>query len=144
MGYSVPRTPKLLLVKVTLKRHAESFWVSQVGDDFAQVLHSLTRAEFDSFWSLTRTDNEMSLVSHMESHPSFQKSEGPWTLFEVDGVLDFGLVGILNSLTQPMADSGISVFAVSTFNTDYILVKADVADKAHAVWEASGFPVSTS
>ena len=131
-------------MKVTLKRHAESFWVSQLNDDFGDIVNILTSDDFASYWSLTRTENEISLVSHSESHPSFLKSEGPWTLFEVDGVLDFGLVGILNSLTKPMADAGISVFAISTFNTDFILVKADVADKAHAVWEASGFPVSGS
>lgn len=129
-------------MKVILKRHSEPFWVSQLNDDFGEILHTLSDGEFGSLWSLTRTNNEISLVSQIESHPSFLKSEGPWIVFEVDGVLDFELVGILNSLTQPMADAGISVFAVSTFNTDYILVKADVADKAHAVWEASGFPVT--
>jgi hypothetical protein len=128
-------------MEVTLKRYAKPFWVSQLNDDFGDILHTLNDPEFDTFWSLTRTGNETSLVSHIENHACFVKNEGPWTLFEVDGILDFGLVGILNSLTQPMADAGISVFAVSTFNTDFILVKEDTAEKAHGVWQAAGFPV---
>lgn len=91
---------------------------------------------------MTKTVAEVSLVSLIESHESFLKTEGPWTVFEGDGVLDFGLVGILSSLTKPMADAGISVFAISTFNTDYILVKEDLSEEARSVWEAAGFPVA--
>jgi hypothetical protein len=97
-----------------------------------------------AFWSLTRTPDEVSLVSPIENHESFLKSEGPWTLFEVSGVLDFDLIGILNALTQPMADAGLSVFANSTFNTDYILVKADIADRAQDVWRSAGIGVTSA
>jgi uncharacterized protein len=129
-------------MNVNLKRHAGSFWVSQLNDDFTEVIRILSAGELGPFWSLTRTQDEISLVSQLDNHESFQTKEGPWTLFEVDGVLDFGLVGILNALTKPMAEAGISVFAISTFNTDFILVKEDTAEKAHQVWEASGFPIA--
>jgi len=61
---------------------------------------------------------------------------------QLAGSIDFGLTGILNSLTKPMADAGISIFAISTYDTDYILVKSDVADAAHNVWQQTGFGVT--
>jgi hypothetical protein len=131
-------------MNIDLKRHSYPLWVAQInglGDDVVPILNSLKDG---AFWSLTRTPDEVSLVSPVETHDSFLKSEGPWTLFEVSGVLDFDLIGILNALTQPMADAGVSVFAISTFNTDYILVKADVADRAQEVWRSAGIGVTSA
>jgi hypothetical protein len=116
-------------------------WVAQISGEPTHVLDAVGALGPESFWSLTRTLDELSLVSGLQSHPSFAKIEGPWVLFQVEGVLDFGLTGILNSLTKPMADAGISIFAISTYNTDYILVKSDVAAIAEQVWVNSGFPV---
>ena len=130
-------------MNIDLKRHSSPLWVAQVkdlGDDIVRLMEDLNEG---SFWSLTRTADEVSLVSPIEHHDSFMKSEGPWTLFEVSGVLDFDLIGILNALTQPMADAGVSVFAISTFNTDYILAKADMADRAQDVWRSAGIGVSS-
>jgi hypothetical protein len=129
-------------MKVNLKLHRGEFWVSQLGSESQDAFRSLADVDLGPFWSLTTTADEISLVSPVANHPNFQKTEGPWSLFEVDGVLDFGLVGILSSLTKPMAEAGISVFAISTFNTDFILVKSDLREKAAATWEASGFPVA--
>jgi hypothetical protein len=131
-------------MNIDLKRHSSPLWVAQINgldDDVVPILNSLKDG---AFWSLTRTPDEVSLVSPVETHDSFLKSEGPWTLFEVRGVLDFDLIGILNALTQPMADAGVSVFAISTFNTDYILVKADVADRAQEVWRSVGIGVTSA
>jgi hypothetical protein len=130
-------------MNIDLKRHSSPLWVAQINgldDDVVPILNSLKEG---AFWSLTRTPDEVSLVSPVETHDSFLKSEGPWTLFEVSGVLDFDLIGVLNALTQPMADAGVSVFAISTFNTDYILVKADVADRAQDVWRSAGIGVTS-
>ena len=80
-------------------------------------------------------------MSPISSHAAFSKTEGPWGLYQVEGVLDFGLVGILNSLTKPLADAGVSVFAISTYNTDYLLVKDEVAKSAELAWRNSGFEV---
>ena len=130
-------------MNVDLKRHSSPLWVAQInglGDDVVRLLENVKEG---SFWSLTRTADEISLVSPIETHDSFLKSEGPWALFEVSGVLDFDLIGILNALTQPMADAGVSVFAISTFNTDYILVKAEIADLAQDVWRSTGIGVTS-
>ncbi len=129
-------------MKVNLRRHAGLFWVAQLSADADAVFPLLAGLDNNEFWSLTRTADEVSLVSTIENHGSIDATEGPWTLFEVDGVLDFGLVGILSSLTKPMADAAISVFAMSTYNTDFILVKTDLADRAQEVWQESGFGVN--
>ena len=129
-------------MNIDLKRHGSPLWVAQVTGLDNDVLRTLSNLKDGGFWSLTRTADEVSLVSPIENHEAFVKSEGPWTLFEVSGVLDFDLIGILNALTQPMADAGVSVFAISTFNTDYILVKADMADRAQDVWGSAGIGVT--
>ncbi len=64
-------------------------------------------------------------------------SEGGWIAFRVKGELDFGLVGILASIVNPLKIAGVSVFAISTFNTDYILVKQESLDKAIKAWNHS-------
>lgn len=67
--------------------------------------------------------------------------EGPFRALEVQGPLDFALTGILAALLVPLADAGISVFTLSTFDTDWILVPADAAGKAAAVLTAAGHVV---
>jgi hypothetical protein len=131
-------------MSLALLRHAPDFWVAQLSGSLDDVLAILQSEHAETFWSVTNTSDEVSLVSTLESHEAFSKCEGPWTLFQVAGVLDFGLTGILNSLTKPMADEGISTFAISTFNTDFILVKSEVADEAQRAWVASGFKVEAS
>jgi hypothetical protein len=130
-------------MNIDLKRHSSPLWVAQINGLDADVVRTLNNLKEGAFWSLTRTPDEVSLVSPIENHETFVKSEGPWALFEVSGVLDFDLIGILNALTQPLADAGVSVFAISTFNTDYILVKADVADRAEDVWRSAGIGVTS-
>lgn len=131
-------------MEINLKRHDSPLWVAQIDGRIEDVVRLLDGTEPGSFWSLTQTADEISLVSPIENHESFLKSEGPWVLFEVSGVLDFGLIGILNSLTKPMSEAGVSVFAVSTFNTDYILVKSDMADHAQDVWRSAGVGVTSA
>jgi len=131
-------------MEINLKRHDSPLWVAQIDGRIEDVVQLLDGTGPGSFWSLTQTADEISLVSPIEKHESFRKSEGPWVLFEVSGVLDFGLIGILNSLTKPMAEAGVSVFAVSTFNTDYILVKSDMADHAQDVWRSAGIGVTSA
>ena len=88
------------------------------------------RALRGGFVSITRTADELSIVC---SHPELV-SEAPrepdWRCFQVAGPLAFSLTGILATLTKPLAEAGISIFAVSTFDTDYLLVKADDLSRA--------------
>jgi uncharacterized protein len=84
-----------------------------------------------SLWSVTRTADEVSLVvPEALVQPGWQ-SEGGWRALKVLGPLDFSLVGILSLLSGALAEAGISLFALSTYDTDYILVKEN--DRVRAV-----------
>ncbi len=75
------------------------------------------------FSSITRTAEELSVVCPQNRvPPGIQKQDG-WKALQVEGPLDFSLTGVLASLTDPLAKEGISVFAISTYDTDYLLVK---------------------
>lgn len=82
------------------------------------------------FFSITRTMDELSIVCHEEYVPKEIKCEVDWRCLKVVGPLDFGLIGILSSLTGVLGREGISVFAVSTYDTDYLLVKDENLEKA--------------
>jgi len=83
------------------------------------------------FVSITRTADELSVVCPESSVPEGVRAERGWRSLRVSGVLDFSLVGVLGSLAVPLARSGIGIFVVSTFDTDYLLVKE--VDLARAV-----------
>lgn len=82
------------------------------------------------FFSVTRTPDELSVVR--------ETPDGDWRCLKVEGPLDFSLVGILASLAEPLARARISIFAISTFDTDHILVKGDKVDAAIAALESAG------
>jgi hypothetical protein len=75
------------------------------------------------FLSITKTADELSVVCPESCVPHNAKCENDWRVFKVEGPLDFSLIGILASLSTIMANNGISIFAISTYDTDYILVK---------------------
>lgn len=77
------------------------------------------------FYSLTKTKDELSVVLPEAHVPDGCRVELGWRALKVEGVLDFSLTGILASLANPLAEAGVSLFAISTYDTDYILVKAD-------------------
>jgi hypothetical protein len=76
-----------------------------------------------AFGSVTRTPTELSIVSAEAATPPGVAAERGWRAIAVDGPLDFGLTGVLASLAAPLAGAQISIFSVSTFDTDYILVR---------------------
>lgn len=82
-------------------------------------------AENSPLLSITRTTEELSIVCIESKIPTGVQAERGWTYLKVVGPLDFDLVGIVASLTQPLAHRGIAVFVISTFDTDYLLVKQD-------------------
>ena len=90
------------------------------------------------FYSVTRTKKELSLVCSQEFVPVGVQCEKGWRCILVSGSLDFSLTGILASLTNSLAEAGISVFAISTFDTDYLLVKADNLKRAVLELEEAG------
>lgn len=93
------------------------------------------------FFSVTRTPEELSVVCAWADVPEGVKREGPWACFKVEGPLDFALTGILASLTVPLANDGIPLFAFSTYDTDYLLVREDKRDAAAVSLLAAGFDV---
>jgi hypothetical protein len=93
------------------------------------------------FVSVTRTDEELSVVCQQEAVPAGVRCERDWRCLRVAGTLDFALVGVLASLTGPLAEAGVSVFAVSTFDTDYLLVKEEKWEAAVAALRAFGHVV---
>jgi hypothetical protein len=95
-----------------------------------------------SFLSITRTPDELSVTCDHRLVPVGVTSEAPWRALRIKGTLDFSLTGILSSLSAPLAKNGISIFVVSTFSTDYLLVKTDTLTKAVSVLTESGFEVS--
>ena len=87
--------------------------------------------------SLTRTADELSIVCAEERVPGDVQAERGWRAFKVLGPLDFALTGILAGLAAPLAEAGISLFALSTYDTDYILVRAADLERALAALRQS-------
>jgi hypothetical protein len=85
-------------------------------------------AQKSDFFSITRTSDELSIVCCKKDIPSGIKFEGDWKILKIEGPLDFSLVGILSSISTILAQNRISIFAISTYDTDYILVKNDDLD----------------
>ena len=91
---------------------------------------------------LGKTGEEVSLVCKTSDAPERTEArEDGWRGFYVEGPLDFSLVGVLSKLSKVLADNGIGIFAVSTYNTDYILVKAENFDRAMAALEQAGYGI---
>lgn len=98
--------------------------------------------ETSAFSSITRTADELSIVCESRLAPkpdATVKIEGDWRCFRVVGTLDFSLTGILARLATPLALAEISIFAISTFDTDFVLVKAASFAKAQDALETRGF-----
>ncbi len=87
-----------------------------------------------------KTDEEISLVCKTEDTPNNTKArDDGWQAFRIQEVLDFSLIGILSKITGILADNKIGIFAVSTYNTDYILVKKENFDSAISALDVAGY-----
>jgi len=111
------------------------FTVSKI-ESIAQVDFSQTNV------FLSKTSDEISLVCESVHTPSETiASEPGWKALKVSGVLDFGMVGVIARISNVLAEAGISIFVVSTYNTDYILLKAKVLEKGIQVLSSNGYDV---
>jgi hypothetical protein len=90
------------------------------------------------FASVTRTADELSIVCPTDQMPSSAKCEFPWTCFKLEGPFPFALTGVLAAFIDPLAQRGVPVFAISTFETDYVLVKEEHAAVAVETLLTSG------
>jgi hypothetical protein len=94
------------------------------------------------FFSVTRTVDELSVVCPEEGAPGDVRSEGGWRALELEGPFEFSEVGVLASVAAPLAEAGVGIFAVSTFDTDYLLVKEEQLQSAVAALRGRGHEVS--
>ena len=94
------------------------------------------------FYFIGKTDEEISLVCKTEDTPgnTTDRDDG-WKGFRIEGVLDFSLIGILSKISGILAENKIGIFAVSTYNTDYILVKKENFEKALRVLGEAGYEI---
>ncbi|MBQ9057680.1 MAG: ACT domain-containing protein [Atopobiaceae bacterium] len=103
----------------------------------------IPQAIYDTeLYFIAQTDEELSLVCETNMAPtSAHEREDGWRAFRIEGVLDFSLVGILSKISGVLAEAKVGIFAISTFNTDYILVKAEQLNRALAALEIAGYRI---
>ncbi len=89
----------------------------------------------EEIFSITRTDEELSIVVKEDVDIKSDIIEKNWRMIKIDGTLDFSLIGILSKISTILANANISIFAMSTYNTDYILLKEDRIKEAIKVLE---------
>ncbi len=94
-----------------------------------------------SLVALTLTPDELSLVIPEEAAPVGAATEAGWRALRVAGPLDFSLTGVLVSLAEPLAQAGVSIFAISTYDTDYLLVRESALAAALAALRAAGHTI---
>ena len=120
-----------------LKKIEQEFSVCKVRD--------ISVIDFtDEFCFIGKTDEELSLVCSMERVPvNIVERDDGWKAFRIQGVLDFSLIGILSRISAILAENKIGIFAVSTYNTDYILVKKEKYQRALEALETAGYRVNS-
>jgi hypothetical protein len=92
-----------------------------------------------SFVSITRTSEELSIICDEASVPADVRAERGWTCMQLLGPIAFETTGVAAAIATPLADAGISVLIVATFDTDYVLVREEAAYAARAALERAGF-----
>lgn len=96
----------------------------------------------DDFFFIGKTDEELSLVCMTDHVPeNAEERDDGWNAFRIQGILDFSLIGILAPITAILVENQIGIFAVSTYNTDYILVKKENFEKALDILAKAGYSV---
>lgn len=120
---------------MTLRRIDQDFTVCKVASEEDLSLEK-------EFYFIGKTDEEISLVCLTEDipHCTIDREDG-WKAFRIQGVLDFTLIGILSGISSILADHKIGIFVVSTFNTDYVLVKREEYENALCVLADAGYSV---
>lgn len=93
----------------------------------------------NSFYSISRTADELSIVCSSATQLDSERAETDWSCIKVMGPLDFSLTGMLAAISSVLADAEISLFALSTFDTDYILVKSDKIKAAKSALQTAQY-----
>ncbi|MGD0339645.1 MAG: ACT domain-containing protein [Bacteroidota bacterium] len=93
------------------------------------------------FASMTYTPDELSIVCQEKYVPAGIKQERGWRILKIIGPLDFSLVGVISRITGILANAGVSLFTVSTYETDFILVKKEALDQAIQALKDAGLDI---
>jgi hypothetical protein len=101
-------------------------------------------AASDVFSSSTRTEDELSIVCPEEQVPDGVRSDRGWRALKLEGPLQLTMTGVIASMAAPLADAGIPIFIVATYNTDYLLVRDGQLDDSIAALRERGHTVRTS
>ena len=121
--------------KLVLSVLKETFSIHRLAPD-ASLPEAVSECEF---YSLSKTPDELSLVCPEHLAVKSEKSNPDWKCLKVAGQLDFELTGILAGITEVLAKEKLSVFAISTFDTDYILIKKQGLTAAISALERVGY-----
>jgi len=125
-------------INLTLKLLKEKFCISRLTRE-----KPLPKWALEADWySITKTDDELSIVCSEQYVPNDIAKESGWKCFKIEGPLDFALIGILSKISTLLADNNISIFAISTYDTDYILVKQDKMESAIETFDNNGFIIT--
>lgn len=119
--------------------------LKRIDHDFSVCkVESLSNVDMSQeFCFVGKTDQEISVVCLTDNIPDNTIAcEDGWKAFRIQGILDFSLIGILAKLSAVLAENEIGIFAVSTYNTDYILVKLENYEKALHVLQQAGYQVA--
>lgn len=120
--------------------------IKMIEHDFSVCkVEDTTEINFnDDFCFLGKTDEEISLICKTEHVPTkvIERDDG-WKAFRIQGVLNFSLIGILSGISNLLAENKIGIFAISTFNTDYILTKKENYLKALDVLKQAGYQINS-
>jgi hypothetical protein len=125
--------------RLTLHLRTGCYAVSQMG---AQADIPQWAISAQGLVSITRREDELSLVTLESAVPDGVKSQGGWRLLELQGPFEFSLTGILLSVLKPLADAGVGIFAISTFDTDAVLVQEQDLEKALAALSDAGHNIA--
>ena len=122
-------------MKYTLELLLETFAVCRLDADAPQPDWAQ-----GGFVSITRTPDELTVVCNQKVAPDHMMAERGWRCLKVRGKINFSLVGVITSLTKVLADEGVSVFVITTYDTDYFLVRqADVDRSVDALLSGGHF-----
>ena len=121
------------IMKVQLQKLTNEMAICKVKD----------LSEFDmtqEIYFIGKTDEELSLVCCEDAVPSNATDKDPgWKAMRITGILDFSLIGIISRITTILADNSIGLFVVSTYNTDYVLIKKENFENAVKVLSDNGY-----
>ncbi|MFK7737228.1 MAG: ACT domain-containing protein [Pirellulaceae bacterium] len=108
-------------------------WVRQITSELE------SRQLVSGLWSLTRTPTEWSLVCETSCQPANIRGDSGWRVITIEAQMDLDIVGVLASLLEPLKSAGVSIFALSTFDTDFVLVRSDHLVAAVRSLQQAGF-----